>query len=196
MLNDFFHTTLLTPTATTQTFCILSMPNHTPHSDAIVLISLSLIPMASPTLDRPPYAFLLWHISSMATCLSNIILCYSLLPTTSVPASAHAISLPSSYIPCQPHPYIVYFLFLYRPTYLLSCAVFHRFISLPLYPPPSSTLISLAYVANYSVSPAYATIAPSSMPSIGSQQFWPNYLVFSYSCATIKAGPPNQHTSC
>ena len=59
MLNAFFHTTLLTPTATTQTFCILSMPNHTPHSDAIVLISLSLIPVASPTLDRPPYAFLL-----------------------------------------------------------------------------------------------------------------------------------------
>ena len=98
----FFHPTLLTPTPTNQTFCILSMSDNAPHLDAMVLVSLSLIPIASLTL--------------------------------AVPDSANTISLPSSYIPCQPHPFLVYFLFLYRPTSLLSSTAYPCFISLPLCP--------------------------------------------------------------
>ena len=79
----------------------------------------------------------------------NIISCYSPLAPICDPASAHAISLPSSYVPCQPHPYIVYFLFLYCPTYLLSCAFFtvsSLYFSIPPLCLPSSPLRMLQII--------------------------------------------------
>ena len=130
----FFHPTLPTPTPITQTFHISLMSAHAPYSDTIMLVSLSLILMPTPTLTRPSYSFLPLLTPPMATYLSKILLCHSSHDLISVPSSVHVISLPSSHIPCQPHPFLVYFLFLYRSTSLLSCIAFPSFISLPLCP--------------------------------------------------------------
>ena len=92
----FFYPTLPTRTPTTQTFLISRMSAHVLYSDAMVLVTLSLIPMASPTLSIPSYAFLLLLIPPTATCSLNILSCFSPLDPISRPVLAPTISLPSS----------------------------------------------------------------------------------------------------
>ena len=82
----------------------------------------------------------------MAIYSLNIILCYSPLASISVPASAHVISLPSSYIPC---------LFLvplssYLPSLLRSFPPIHLFTSLSFLCLPPSLLRMLQIILSAS----------------------------------------------
>ena len=51
------------------------------------------------------------------------------------------------------------------------------------------------YAAHDYIRTINATTAPSSIPSIGSKQFWLNYPVLAHSYSNTNAGPPSQHTS-